>query len=795
MGTVSGTNDTETLGRYRLLRRIAQGGMAEVFLGRSEGVHGFQKTVAIKRILPRYSGDQQFINMMVDEAKISVLLNHPNVAQVYEFGEQDGDYFIVMEYVPGQSLSKLVKRILKGGGQLSPLEASFAVVEILQGLHAAHVQKDAQGRPANIVHRDVSPQNVLLSYDGQVKLIDFGIAKAKRRLERTEVGTIKGKLRYLAPEMVDPRRFADGIDFDHRVDIFAAGIVLYEIIAGRMLFSGDNENDVYRAITDDEIPDLAVEGLCSPDLMLILDRALARHARDRYPTAEAFADDLRAFVYRSDPSFTRRRIADHMQREFREEIAEDDRLDAAGGEGDVGDAPREVTFIASKEAVERTKMGRKSSARRTNPGADSTGVRLVAGRTSSSGALASALPPVNPSAETQVVDQAMLAALEAQAGAKAPISDRSNSGVQRRTSSSADKTAFVVDVPLSDFKNSGGTTKAPVGDGETRAATPSSLPARTRTPTNVPREREDETGLTPATSRHRPPDARTRTAAVVGLAMFVGVATAVGLAFVVGGGETTRGSTTASTGEARASKVQFLVDASPEGATVEWLGRPDGAVELPTVFDAEPGEEAVLRFTKKGYARLERKVKIPADDDKPRLSVTLEAEPVQLTVDITPKSATITVDGAPYKDGMKVLPSTPLRIAASADGFVRKEVMHSAEPGAPLRVTLALEEEEESSSSTNNGGGRVGSKKPTGGSTAKAPPPKKGKPGKLTVTSMPYWGRVTIDGKTLDDTTPVTVTLPAGSYDVVVEHPPQRLMKRFTVEVEAGKTVKRAVSF
>jgi serine/threonine protein kinase len=759
--------------------------MAEVFVGRSEGAHGFQKTVAIKRILPRYSGDQQFINMMVDEAKISVLLNHPNVAQVYEFGEQQGDYFIVMEYVPGQSLSKLVKRILRADGSLQPLEASFIVVEILQGLHAAHVQRDAQGRPANIVHRDVSPQNVLLSYDGHVKLIDFGIAKAKRRLERTEVGTIKGKLRYLAPEMVDPRRFADGVDFDHRVDIFAAGIVLYEIIAGRMLFSGETEHDVYRAITDDEIPDLAIEGLCDPDLMEILRRALARHARDRYPTAEAFADDLRAYVYRNDPSFTRRRIAEHMQREFHDEMEENDRLDAGGGEGDVGDAPREVTFIATPDAVERTKMGRKSSAKRSSPGQEPTGVRLAVARTSSSDAMAAALPRVNPSAETQVVDAAMLAALEARSGAKAPSSERSKSKLSKPNAPSPDKTAIVVDVPLSDFKNSGGTTRAPANEVETRAgSSPSLVTARVRGTANLePREREDESGLTPATSRHRPTDGRTRWAAVIALACVVGLVTAFGLYVIVGGLKTGVAERVVAPSGAP-TKVQFLVDATPQGALVEWLGRPDGAVELPTVFDAAPGEEAVLRFTAKGYARLERKVTIPTDEERPRLSVTLEAEPVALKVTVTPSNAAVTVDGKPLAEMGQVAPSHPLKIVAEAPGHVRKEVMFSAEPGVPLAVTIVLDEESVASS-----------KSPKKSTPTKPSPVKKGKPGKLTITAMPYWGRVTIDGRTLEDTTPVTVTLPAGSYEVVVEHPPQRLSKKFTVEVEAGKTVKRSVSF
>jgi serine/threonine protein kinase len=312
----------DTLGRYRLLKKIARGGMAEVFAARSFGAHGFEKTVAIKRILSRYGGDPQFVRMMVDEAKITVLLNHANVATILELCELDGDYFIVMEFVPGQSLSAVGKKLRDKDERFGVLESCFIVVELLQGLHAAHIQRDQSGRSAHIVHRDVSPQNVLVNFDGHVKVIDFGIARAKHRLELTEVGTIKGKLRYLAPEMIDPGRFMKSGDFDHRVDIFAAGIVLWELVARRTLYQGDDEMAVYDAITDTDAPNLADLGLCDQALAKIIAKALVREPDARYLTGEEFADDLRAYLYRTDPAFTHKRIAGVMERLFPNEKAE-----------------------------------------------------------------------------------------------------------------------------------------------------------------------------------------------------------------------------------------------------------------------------------------------------------------------------------------------------------------------------------------------------------------------------------------------------------------------------------------
>ena len=202
--TVDADHPEERLGRYSLVRRLGKGGMGEVFLARAQGARGFEKFVAIKRILPQYSANKHVVNMLVDEARISVLLNHPNVVQVLELDEDQGSHFIVMEYVDGHALSRLIRRLKKRGERVEPLVACFVLIQVLEGLHAAHTQKDGSGELAGIIHRDVSPQNVLLSMTGQVKVIDFGIARARDRLEATQGSQVKGKLRYMAPEQIKP---------------------------------------------------------------------------------------------------------------------------------------------------------------------------------------------------------------------------------------------------------------------------------------------------------------------------------------------------------------------------------------------------------------------------------------------------------------------------------------------------------------------------------------------------------------------------------------------------------------
>src|SRR6478736_1080063 len=232
------------LGPYELIRRIATGGMAEVYLARREGPHGFEKLVALKRILPQFVRDEDFVAMFVDEARVCARLSHPNIVQVFDFGEHEGDLFMAMEYVDGTTGAKLI-RAAAGSGEEIPLDVTLHVIlSILRGLEYAHGARDDQGRPLNLVHRDVSPGNVLIDRSGAVKLTDFGIARATEFERRTDAGQLKGKLGYMSPEQVV------GKELDARSDLFTLGIVFAEMVTLRPLFSGGRELDVLLRIRD-----------------------------------------------------------------------------------------------------------------------------------------------------------------------------------------------------------------------------------------------------------------------------------------------------------------------------------------------------------------------------------------------------------------------------------------------------------------------------------------------------------------------------------------------------------------
>ncbi len=321
------------LGRFTLLRRIAAGGMAEVYVARSRGVSGFEKKVAIKKILPQFSLNQRFIEMLVDEAKITVRLAHPNIAQVHELGLEDDTYYIVMEYVDGRPLNRLLQKVDARGYATMPVEhAVHIVAEVAKGLHHAHNQRDLRGQPLSIVHRDVSPQNILVSYAGDVKLIDFGIARAAGKASQTTVGTIKGKLRYLAPEI------ARGLEPDHRADVFCCGIVLFELLTGEALFAPRTDVEAIELATEARIRSPRIANPAVPrELEEILFRALEKDRDRRTPTAKALATELRRFLNAHAPSYVGSELGDYMHALFAAELDEDAKLDALAEEVAVRD--------------------------------------------------------------------------------------------------------------------------------------------------------------------------------------------------------------------------------------------------------------------------------------------------------------------------------------------------------------------------------------------------------------------------------------------------------------------------
>ncbi len=286
-------------GPYSLIQQIAVGGMAEVHLARTEGIAGFEKYVAIKMIHPNLSEDQQFVQMLIDEAKITVQLTHVNIAQTFDLGRVGKTYYITMEFVEGCDLYKL----LRTGAELDidvPVDvAAFIVKESATGLDYAHRKRDVMGEPLKIVHRDVSPQNILISSVGEVKVIDFGIAKATMRAQETQAGVIKGKYYYMSPEQ------AWGEHVDARTDVFSAGIILYELLTGQMLYLEEDLHLLLDMIREANIaPPSTLRRDIPPELEAIVMKALQKRPNDRYRTAKELAVDLERFLHKTSPVFT-----------------------------------------------------------------------------------------------------------------------------------------------------------------------------------------------------------------------------------------------------------------------------------------------------------------------------------------------------------------------------------------------------------------------------------------------------------------------------------------------------------
>ncbi len=282
----------ERLGDYDILNRVAMGGMAEIFRARRRSEAGFEKDVIIKRILPQYTDDEAFLRMFQDEAIVAAKLNHPNIVQVFDFKSQDGMFYIAMELVEGIDVRRLAQYALKANMPIGQNRALQIALAMARGLGHAH-ERVMNGVALKVVHRDVSPHNVLVSIDGDVKVMDFGIAKAAARAQKIGTGVIKGKLAYMSPEQ------ASGRDVDHRTDIFATGIVLWELLAGRRLFgASDNEMETLRAVQAGEVP--PVKQYCPdvlPEVETILSKFLARDKDARYERMRDAERDLSNALY------------------------------------------------------------------------------------------------------------------------------------------------------------------------------------------------------------------------------------------------------------------------------------------------------------------------------------------------------------------------------------------------------------------------------------------------------------------------------------------------------------------
>lgn len=305
-------------GKYYLLELINVGGMAEVFKAKMFGVEGFEKIVAIKKILPEVAEDGEFIKMFIDEAKIAVRLQHPNIVQILELGKIEDTYFIAMELVNGKDLKTIRKR-LKRVDLLMPVEQSaYIISQVCDGLDYAHRKTDDKMNSLNIVHRDISPQNMIVSYEGTVKLIDFGIAKAKSKSTKTQAGMLKGKFSYMSPEQVS------GQPIDRRSDIFSLGVVFFEMLTGKRLFLGKNDVETLEKIRKAEVPPPSVfNSNISPELDRIVLKALSKNRDERYQWASEFSEDLKKFGFSTSKNFSRQDMMNFMSEFFADELEEE----------------------------------------------------------------------------------------------------------------------------------------------------------------------------------------------------------------------------------------------------------------------------------------------------------------------------------------------------------------------------------------------------------------------------------------------------------------------------------------
>ncbi|RMG15993.1 MAG: serine/threonine protein kinase, partial [Deltaproteobacteria bacterium] len=302
-------------GKYLLLERVNVGGMAEVHKAKTVGVEGFEKLVAVKKILPNIAEDDEFITMFIDEAKISVQLTHSNIAQIYDLGKIGDSYFIAMEYISGKDLRAIFDRMRKRGEVLPIPMSCYIMSKVCEGLDYAHRKKDAAGRDLNIVHRDISPQNILVSFEGEVKLIDFGIAKAANKASRTQAGILKGKFGYMSPEQVR------GLPLDRRSDVFACGVVLYELLTGERLFVGESDFSTLEKVRNvDVVPPSTYNRRIPERLEQIVMKALAKDVDDRYQWCSELQEDLQRFLITNDAIFSRKDLANFMKSAFTEDV-------------------------------------------------------------------------------------------------------------------------------------------------------------------------------------------------------------------------------------------------------------------------------------------------------------------------------------------------------------------------------------------------------------------------------------------------------------------------------------------
>ncbi|MBX7113726.1 MAG: protein kinase [Myxococcaceae bacterium] len=373
---------SETFGKYQLIKKLATGGMAEVWLAKQTGIEGFNRHVVLKRILPHLAADPDFIQMFLNEANIASRFNHPNIAQVYDLGERDGQYFITMEFIHGEDLGRVMRKAWSTGQWVASPLALRIVANCCEGLFYAHSRADENGKPLKVVHRDISPQNILISFDGSVKLVDFGIAKAADQRSVTKLGAIKGKFAYMAPEQ------AAGKSLDARTDIFAIGLVLYELLTGVRPLKRDNDLGTLQAALECAIEPPSVVAEVPSSLDDVVMNALAKKPDQRYRDARQFQMAIEEYLIGQRMVATSVQISELMDVLFAERRQEEAKLGAPNPSADSNQSiPRlDAAPVLTNPS---TPSAREAQAEPSHPelGSQTRDARVVPGRSLSDDSL------------------------------------------------------------------------------------------------------------------------------------------------------------------------------------------------------------------------------------------------------------------------------------------------------------------------------------------------------------------------------------------------------------------------
>ncbi len=338
--------ETKDYGRYRLLKKLATGGMAEVFLAQQKGLEGFEKLLVIKRILPHLADDQEFVSMFLNEARIAARFNHPNIVQIYDLGKEEDTYFIAMEFIHGEDLGRIMRKAWQARAWIPVPIALRIIASVCEGLYYAHTKTDEHGNPLKVVHRDISPQNIIVSFDGNVKVLDFGIARAADQVSTTRSGAIKGKYAYMSPEQ------ASGKVVDHRSDIFAVGLVLFELLTGMRPLKRENDIMTLKAAVDCRFPRCSEVANVAPEVDPLVQRALAKLADDRYPDARAFQMAIENCLVEHRLNASTIQISEMMRELFEDRLAEEARIgEPVVLRSETGSAPVPPSYTGSSNKV------------------------------------------------------------------------------------------------------------------------------------------------------------------------------------------------------------------------------------------------------------------------------------------------------------------------------------------------------------------------------------------------------------------------------------------------------------